>query len=99
MAVNLAHLDKEEIMELTDQVVDKNKFLYPGNRYYGPFKPANLLFDANLQEFAQRVSYIYSLENSGKLSLEDAYKRIEALWKQLEQTKKQLKIGEQPSEN
>lgn len=85
-------------MQLTDQV-DKNKFLYPCNRYHGPFKPTNLLFDANLQEFAQRVSYIYNLENSGKLSVEDAYSRIEALWKQLEQTKKQLRIGEQPSEN
>ncbi len=76
--------------------VDKNRFLYPCNRYYGQFKPENLVFDANLQEFAQRISYIYNLENSGKLNPEEAYQRIETLWKQLEGTKKQLEIGENP---
>jgi hypothetical protein len=89
---DLNHLN-EEIMEQTAQV-DKNEFLYPCNHYHGQFKPENLVFDANLQEFAQRVSYIYSLENSGKLDPEDAYSRIETLWKQLERTKKQLGIGE-----
>lgn len=82
-------------MEKLDQI-DKSKFIYPCNRYYSQFKPENLLFDANLQEFAQRVSYIYNLENSGKLDPEEAYNRIEALWKQLERTKKQLGIGEHP---
>ena len=76
--------------------IDKSKFIYPCNRYYGQFKPENLLFDANLQEFAQRVSYNYNLENSGKLGPEEAYNRIEALWKQLDRTKKQLEIGEHP---
>ena len=76
--------------------VDKDRFLYPCNRYYGQFKPENLVFDANLQEFAQRVSYIYNLENSGKLNPEEAYQRIETLWKELERTKKQLEIGENP---
>ena len=78
------------------QKVDKDRFLYPCNRYYGQFKPENLVFDANLQEFAQRVSYIYNLENSGKLNPEEAYQRIESLWKQIERTKKQLGIGESP---
>lgn len=82
-------------MQQPDQV-DKNKFLYPCNRYYGQFKPENLLFNANLQEFAQRVSYIYNLENSGKLNPEEAYNRIESLWEQLQRTTKQLGIGEHP---
>lgn len=82
-------------MQQPDQVA-KTKFIYPRNRYHGQFKPENLLFNANLQEFAQRVSYIYNLENSGKLAPEQAYNRIEALWKQLERTKKELGIGENP---
>lgn len=75
--------------------VDKNKFLYPGDRYHGQFKPEYLVFSANLQEFTQRASYIYNLQNSGKLSPEGAYRRIETLWKQLEQSKKQLGIGDE----
>lgn len=80
-------------MEQTDRI-DKNRFLYPRDRYYGQFKPENLLFSANLQEFTQRASYIYNLQNSGKLELEEAYNRIEALWKQIEKSKKQLGIGD-----
>jgi hypothetical protein len=85
-------------MEQRNQV-EINKFLYPRNRYHGKFKPENLLFDANLQEFSQRVSYIYNLENNGKLDPEEAYNRIEALWEQLKRTKKQLGIGEHPFES
>ena len=76
--------------------IDKKQFLYPSDRYYGQFRPENLVFSANLQEFTQRSSYIYNLQNGGKLNPEEAYKRIEALWKQLEQSKKQLGIGENP---
>jgi hypothetical protein len=39
------------------------------------------------------------LETGGKVTPEDAYKQIKLLWKQLKQSKKQLKIGEQSSEN
>jgi len=38
-------------------MVDEFDFLYPRSRYYGQVKPENLVFNANLQEFAQRVSY------------------------------------------
>ncbi|QKQ75234.1 hypothetical protein [Nostoc sp. TCL240-02] len=75
---------------------DKNKFLYLRSNYYGQVKPENLVFNANLQEFAQKVSYITSLETSGKLEPEDAYKQIKALWKQLKHSKKELFIGEEP---
>ena len=36
-----------------------------------------------LQEFAQRVSFIANLETGGKLSPEESYQQIQALWKQL----------------
>ncbi len=66
-----------------DYQVDKENFLYPRSRYRGQVKPENLVFNANLQEFAQRVSFITNLETAGKLSPQEAYKQIDALWKQL----------------
>lgn len=72
---------------------DKNNFIYPRSRYYGKFQPENLVFNANLQEFAQKISYITCLETGGKLSSEEAYQQIMALWKQLKHTKKELSIG------
>ncbi|MEH1873487.1 DUF7219 family protein [Nostoc sp.] len=62
---------------------DKNSFLYPRDRYHGKFQPNNIVFNANLQEFAQKISYITSLETGGKISPEIAFSQIEALWKQL----------------
>ena len=77
-------------------MVNKDDFLYPRSRYYGQVNPENLVFNANLQEFAQKVSYICNLETSGKITPEDAYEQIKGLWKQLKRTKKQLRIGEEP---
>lgn len=77
-------------------MVDRSEFLYPRSRYYGKVKPENLIFNANLQEFAQRVSYICNLETAGKMSAEESYKQIHALWKDLKRTKKQLGVGENP---
>jgi hypothetical protein len=71
-------------------------FLYPRSHYRGQFNPQNLVFDANLQEFAQRVGYISSLESNGKISPEDSYKQIKTLWKQLKHSKKSLGIGQSP---
>lgn len=75
--------------------VDSN-FLYARSRYYGEVKPENLVFDANLQEFAQRVSLLTNLATGGKLSLEEAFGDIEYLWQQLESSKQQLGVGEHP---
>ncbi|MBP5974160.1 hypothetical protein HW132_15770 [Brasilonema sp. CT11] len=75
---------------------DKDDFLYPRGRYHGQFKPENLVFNANLQQFAQKIGYITSLETSGKISPSDAYNQIKALWKQLKRSKKQLGIGNEP---
>jgi isopropylmalate/homocitrate/citramalate synthase len=76
--------------------VNKDDFLYPRSRYYGQVKPENLVFNANLQEFAQKISFICSLETSGKISPEEAYDQVKTLWKKLKQTKKELHIGENP---
>lgn len=82
------------IKYMEKKIVDKkDDFLYPRGRYYGHVQPENLVFNANLQEFAQRVSYICNLETGGKLPPEDAYEQIKSLWKQLKRSKKQLRIG------
>ena len=77
-------------------MMSKEDFLYPRGRYYGHIEPENLVFNANLQEFAQKVSYICNLETGGKISPDEAYYQIKLLWKQLKHSKKELKIGEQP---
>lgn len=75
---------------------DKENLLYPRSRYHGEFKPENLVFNANLQEFAQKVGYIVNLQTSGKTTSEEAYKQIKALWKTLKHSKKELGINDQP---
>lgn len=78
--------------------MEKEDFLYPRSRYYGQVQPENLVFNANLQEFAQKVSLICNLETSGKIPTIEAYEQIKALWKELKQSKKQLNIGKHSSE-
>ncbi|HBB35001.1 MAG TPA: hypothetical protein DDZ80_00310 [Cyanobacteria bacterium UBA8803] len=77
-------------------MLDRSDFLYPRSRYYGQVKPENLVFNANLQEFAQKVSYICNLETGGKLSPEVAYEQIKELWNELRHSKKELRIGHNP---
>lgn len=77
--------------------IEKENFLYPTSRYRGNFTPEQLAFNANLQEFAQRVSLICGLETGGKVSTEDAYKQIKQLWKTLKESKKELLDQQKPS--
>lgn len=63
---------------------DSYSFIYHQNRYHGHFTPQTLVFNANLQEFTQRVGHISNLQSKGKLSPQEAYEQIEALWKRLE---------------
>jgi hypothetical protein len=72
---------------------ERDQLLYPRSRYYGEFTPSNLLFNANLQEFTQRVSFICALETGGKLSPEQAYQEIRQLYKQLKKSRKQLMVS------
>jgi glutathione peroxidase-family protein len=71
-------------------------FLYPYNRYRGSVKPENLVFNANLQEFSTKVTYICNLETNGKLTPEESYQQLKALWKALKHSKKGLGIGSAP---
>ena len=79
--------------------MERSDFLYPRSRYRGDWKPENLVFDANLQEFAQRVSYICNLQTNGKLSPTEAYEQIKSLWEELRHSKKQLGINQTGSQN
>lgn len=69
---------------------NKERFLYPLGRYYGEFTPEQLTFNANLQEFAQRVSMLCALETNGKISAEQTYQEIKQLWHLLKQSKENL---------
>ncbi len=73
--------------------LDKDRFLNPISSYRGDFSPENLAFDANLQEFTNRVSIICALETGGKISPQEAYNQIKALWKKLDISRKNL-LGE-----
>lgn len=74
----------------------KEDFLYPRTSYRGKFDPESLVFNANLQEFAQRVNYICNLETSGKIPSDVAYRQIKDLWKVLKQSFKDLGLKDKP---
>ncbi|NET10449.1 MAG: hypothetical protein F6K09_05300 [Merismopedia sp. SIO2A8] len=74
--------------------MNKEQFLHAQSRYRGEFTPGRLAFNANLQEFAQRVSIICNLETNGKVEPEEAYGQIKALWKQLRRSKHEF-LGEE----
>ncbi len=69
---------------------EKEDYLYPHSSYAGEVRPQNMVFDANLQEFAQRAGLICALENGGKITPLEAYTEIKKLWKQLKTSKKEL---------
>jgi hypothetical protein len=69
---------------------EKKQFVYPYRPYHGKETLPNLLFDANLQEFSQRIAMICALQNGGKLAPKEAYKEIKMLWKQLKASKQNL---------
>lgn len=71
-----------------------NEFLAPRSRYYGSFSPSNLAFNANLQEFAVRITTICGLETGGKISPQDAYEEIRSLWHQLAESYEALGIDQ-----
>ena len=59
-----------------------------------PTLPEQMMFNANLQEFTNRVGIICGLESNGKITQEDAYHQIKELWKMIKKSKKNLRIGE-----
>ncbi|MEO1095132.1 MAG: hypothetical protein AAFX01_09550 [Cyanobacteria bacterium J06638_28] len=70
--------------------VSKDDFLNPRSSYWGKMTLPNVTFNANLQEFANRVAVICNLETGGKVTSEEAYSEIKRLWKQLKASKKNL---------
>jgi sigma54-dependent transcription regulator len=75
---------------MTDSSSPKDNFLFPRSKYWGEFTPQQLAFNANLQEFAQRVSFVCNLETGGKMTADDAYNEIKRLWKDLKRSKANL---------
>lgn len=70
-------------------------YLTPRASFQGKFTPENLAFDANLQEFAQRVAYVCALETAGKITPAEAHRRIRALYHELERTHEGLRISDE----
>ena len=54
------------------------------------WSPQRLLFHQNLESFAERVGLIVGLQSNGKLSQEQAYDQIRAIWKELKDSKSAL---------
>jgi hypothetical protein len=83
----------------------KNKtiaeFLYsytPCSSYQCAVKPEEIVFNANLQEFSQRVGYITALESGGKISPHEAFLKLQFLWERLTELSHQLGIEEDLAE-
>lgn len=74
----------------SEQDRQREQFMSPTARYRGSFSPQQLAFNANLQEFAQRISLLCGLETAGKISADEAYKEIKQLWKTLKTSKREL---------
>ena len=74
--------------------MNNDNFFYQRYQYLGKFTPQSFLFNANLQEFSQRVCYLSNLETLGKISSEESYEEIELLWQQLTQSFKALGIDQ-----
>ena len=70
----------------------KDQFIYPKESYRGDFTIENMAFNANLQEFAQKVNIVCNLETNGKITSIDAYKQIKKLWRELKSSRKSLNI-------
>lgn len=69
---------------------DKDRFLNPISNFRGEFSPQNLAFNANLQEFTNRISIICALETGGKISSNEAYQQIKDLWIKLDASRQNL---------
>lgn len=77
-------------------MMNKSSFLYAHSHYRGNVKPENLVFNANLQEFSQRVSLISGLQTNGKLTPQEAFQQVESLWQKLETSWYELGVGQSP---
>ena len=74
-------------------MINHASFINPHSHYYGEFTPENLKFHNEMEEFVQEANIISNLAGNGKMSLDQAFSEIEALWKQLIKSKEELGIG------
>jgi hypothetical protein len=70
-----------------------NALIYPPSCYLDGSRSENVIFNTELQGFAQEISYISGLEASGQISPKNAYKEVKLRWKELKKFKKKLKIS------
>jgi sigma54-dependent transcription regulator len=77
-------------------MIQTKEFISARHSYHGRVNPESLVFNANLQEFSAQVSYIACLTTAGKLSAEEAHCQIQGLWQNLDRSKQQLGVGENP---
>ncbi len=68
----------------------KDQFLNPLASYRGEPTLTEYMFNANLQEFANKVDLLCALQTGGKISADDAYDEIRKLWKELKLSKQNL---------
>lgn len=80
-------------MENLPQVDHKNRFFYPKSPYRGHFTPQTFIFNANLQEFAQKVEYIAGLHSNGKMTTEDACQKLQLIWQELQKSQSLLDLN------
>lgn len=84
---------------MSESQLNDNNFFYPHRPYHGKAQPKNIVFNANLQEFSQKVSYICNLETGGKLNTEEAYQQIKELWKELKSSHQGLELDEESDQS
>jgi hypothetical protein len=74
-------------------MISNEEFLNSISSYYGKpdFRP--MIFYSNLQEFANKVDLICTLQTGGKLSPEEAYVEIMKLWNELKASRDNLITG------
>ena len=64
-----------------------------GNYRGDDWSPQRLVFNQNLETFAERVGLIVGLQSNGKMSQDQAYAQIRKLWKSLRASKDSLLTG------
>ncbi|MCT7956587.1 DUF7219 family protein [Laspinema palackyanum] len=62
------------------------QFIDSPNHSHGNRDAEQLIFHQNLQKFSNRVSILSSLATGGKISLEDAFAKMNTLWEDLSET-------------
>ncbi|MCT7974141.1 DUF7219 family protein [Laspinema olomoucense] len=62
------------------------QFIDSPNHAHGNRDAEQLIFHQNLQKFSNRVSILSSLATGGKISLEDAFAKMNSLWEELSET-------------